>query len=508
MVFSYDLIFAQVEIPDSPIDLEADVVSSTQIDLSWSKYDDTDISITGYKIETRINTDSDYSVVVEDTGSVDTKYSHTSLTPNTVYAYKVSAINSAGVSESSSTVTEKTPGNDSSGSDTDIEYTDIPTDVAVRVTSSTSVELTWDPPTHTYGQTIQSYTVKEELASDVYEDVATASGSDTKYTISNLSADKTYVFVIVANYELGSSDISKEVRATLNSSDTDDNTDNDDTDNNNTSEPDDVPDRPDDLEADVVSSTQIDLSWKAPDDDDNNNAGVNGYKIEVQKEGDSYETVVEDTKSTSTTYSHTDLDADTNYTYKVYSINSKGESTRAESASAKTLSSDDDNTSEPDDVPDRPDDLEADVVSSTQIDLSWKAPDDDDNNNAGVNGYKIEVQKEGDSYETVVEDTKSTSTTYSHTDLDADTNYTYKVYSINSKGESTRAESASAKTLSSDDDENNNTSQQNSSTSDNTSQQNSSTSDNTSQQNSSTSDNTSQQNSSTSDNTSQQNSST
>ena len=154
--------------------------------------------------------------------------------------------------------------------------------------------------------------------------------------------------------------------------------------------------------------------------------------------------------------------------------------------------------------------MEADVTSSTKIDLSWDAPDEDRNdNNAAVTGYKIEAKKVTDSrYDTVVEDTKSTSTKYSHTDLDEDTSYIYRIYAINSEGESDPSSEIQAKTLSSDDDENIHTSQQNSSTSDNVSQQNSSTSDNVSQQNSSTSDNVSQQNSSTSDNVSQQNSST
>ena len=159
------------------------------------------------------------------------------------------------------------------------------------------------------------------------------------------------------------------------------------------------------------------------------------------------------------------------------------------------------------DVPDPPVGLEAKAVSSTKIDLSWNAPDDDkSDNNAAVTGYKIETKKIPDSrYDVIVEDTKSKSTKYSHTGLDEDANYVYRVSAINSEGESDESSEAVAKTLSSDDD---NTSQQDtSSTSDNTSQQDtSSTSDNTSQQDtSSTSDNTSQQDtSSTSDNTSQQ----
>jgi len=38
-------------VPASPIDLKANVVSSTQIDLSWSIYDDNDSSITGLRLK-------------------------------------------------------------------------------------------------------------------------------------------------------------------------------------------------------------------------------------------------------------------------------------------------------------------------------------------------------------------------------------------------------------------------------------------------------------------------
>ena len=450
VTFSPSLVFAE---PNPPIDLKANVISSAQIDLSWSIPDENNSSITGFKIEARVNTDPNYSVIMENTSNTDLEYSHTGLTPDTVYAYRVFTLDLDEVSEPSSSVTVKTSGTNSDNSDKNTEDSDVPSNVTLKVISPTSIELKWDPPTQTFGQTIQNYTIKQELVSGVYEDVVNVSSSDTEHMLSNLNSDKKYVFVVVANYALGSSDVSKEVKITLNSSSgTDD-------DESDTLTPDDVPDRPTDLEADVTSSTKIDLSWDAPDEDRNdNNAAVTGYKIEAKKVTDSrYDTVVEDTKSTSTKYSHTDLDEDTSYIYRIYAINSEGESDPSSEIQAKTLSSDDDesDTLTPDDVPDRPTDLEADVTSSTKIDLSWDAPDEDRNdNNAAVTGYKIEAKKVTDSrYDTVVEDTKSTSTKYSHTDLDEDTSYIYRIYAINSEGESDPSSEIQAKTLSSDDDE-------------------------------------------------------
>ena len=120
---SFVSVYAE-DIPENPSDLKANVVSSTQIDLSWTAPDDD--SVIGYKIEYRMNTDANYSTVIENTGNTDTVYSNTGLSPDSVYAYRVYAINSSGNSESSSSVTTKTPSiNNNSNTDesiSDISY--------------------------------------------------------------------------------------------------------------------------------------------------------------------------------------------------------------------------------------------------------------------------------------------------------------------------------------------------------------------------------------------------
>lgn len=222
---------------ESPTDLQANVISSTHVDLSWNAQDN-DSSIIGYKIEHRVNTNTDYNVVVENPDSIDTVYSDTDLSPDTIYAYRVYAINSAGYSEPSSSVTVKT-NSDTNQSTTNEPLSDVPTNVVAKAISATSIELSWNPPTQTYGQTIQGYIIKQEIASDVYDEIASAASSSTSQLISNLESDTTYTFVVVANYALGSSDISQEYTVTLNSS----------ADNNNSSTtPDDVPDRPTNLD--------------------------------------------------------------------------------------------------------------------------------------------------------------------------------------------------------------------------------------------------------------------
>ena len=466
-----------VDIPNNPTNLIADVISSTQIDLSWSAPDN-DSSITGYKIEHRTNTDPNYSVTVENTGSTDTTYSHTNLTPDTVYAYRVSAINSVGTSEPSSSTTVKTSDSSTSSineSNISLEDIDIPSNLVAKTMSSTSVELRWNPPTQTYGQTIQDYTIKQEIVSDVYDEIA--STSSTKYTLSDLEPGQTYTFVVVANYALGSSDVSDDVTVTLTSLDEEDSTtksqDNKNNDSQNNTDdnsiiPDDTPDSPTELRVKPISSTQIDLSWSAPNNDNTNNDSITGYKIEVRTiSNTTYSTVIDNTESTDTAYSHTGLIPETTYIYRVSAINAAGISEPSSENLANTLPSDPEDANVQNDsnaqndpnfdesnvesssvVPSPPTDLTATAISQSRIDLSWSAPVD--NGASTLLGYKIESKTNNESdYSVLVTNTGTVTTAYSHTGLTAGMTYQYRIFAINSSGQSDPSDITEATIISS-----------------------------------------------------------
>lgn len=99
-----------------PIGLAASVVSSSQINLSWTTPSNNGGSaITGYKIDRSINGGSSWGTLVSNTGSTTTTYSNTALVSNTAYAYRVSAINSVGTSAVSNTASGTTLTVSSSG---------------------------------------------------------------------------------------------------------------------------------------------------------------------------------------------------------------------------------------------------------------------------------------------------------------------------------------------------------------------------------------------------------
>lgn len=88
--------------PPPPTGLMATATSSSQINLRWNAPTNNGGSqITGYKIERSTDNGATWSVLIANTGSTGTAYSDTGLGPNTVYAYRISAINSNGTSPSS-----------------------------------------------------------------------------------------------------------------------------------------------------------------------------------------------------------------------------------------------------------------------------------------------------------------------------------------------------------------------------------------------------------------------
>ncbi|MDE1829115.1 MAG: fibronectin type III domain-containing protein [Thaumarchaeota archaeon] len=95
--------------PPPPTGLVASTVSSSQINLNWTAPADNGGSIiTGYKMERSLDNGTSWNTIVTNTGTATTAYSDTGLSSNTTYTYRVSAINSAGISSPSNTASATT----------------------------------------------------------------------------------------------------------------------------------------------------------------------------------------------------------------------------------------------------------------------------------------------------------------------------------------------------------------------------------------------------------------
>jgi len=392
--------------PDPPTNLAATAVSPTQVNLFWSApANDGGASITGYKIEYKIGSNS-YSILVANTASTATSYFHSGLTAGQQYTYKVSAINSAGTGAASGE-SSATPTSSSTGT-----YPGAPSGLVAYAVSPTQVNLHWSAPSSNGGHPISGYKIEFRIGSGSYSTLISNTGStSTTYNHQGLTTNQVYFYRVYAITSFGTSQsYSNEAYAQPQSSSTLT-----------------APGTPTGVTATAVSPTQITLSWSAPSN--TGGAPISGYKIESKSGSGSYSTLISNTGSTSTVYSHTGLATGTTYTYKVSAINSAGTGAASGEASATPQSSSSAG------VPSQPLSLTATAASSTQVNLSWSAPSS--NGGYPISGYKIEFRIGSGSYSTLISNTGSTSTAYSHTGLSSGQTYVYRVSAINSVGAGT-----------------------------------------------------------------------
>ena len=515
-VLSFESQVAYAAIPDRPTNLQAIPVSPTKVDLFWNTPENNGGSpITGYKIEVRTGSGS-YVTLNANTGNTGTTYSHTGLTTNTSYIYRVFAITSQGISiESAEAIATPT----SSSQPLENIVPNAPTSLAASDISSTSIKLTWVKPATNNGPPVTSYKIEFKKDSGSYTTLVENTGNTiTTYTHTGLTTNSQYTYKISAKNSIGFSPTSNEASATPKS----------------TSSPPTEnipPNSPRSLTAEPAGPTQIFLSWKEPSP--NNGPAITGYKIEYKTTTTEYAVLT--TIGNTTSYTHTGLTTGSQYSYRAYAINSAGTSVVSNVATSKpshtlvptNLIADDisptsilltwtapsqtfggsisgyiiskrfaadvydpvgettgqqtsytvtglqtgqaytfvvkarynigtssDNSSPASatptasstppskfTVPNSPTGLVATASSPIQIDLVWNAPTND--GGSPITGYKIDVKTGTGGYVTLKDNTGSTSRTYSHPDRITGTTYTYKVYAINSVGTSSPSNEAS-----------------------------------------------------------------
>jgi titin len=307
-------------LPSVPKNLKASPVSSTSIMISWNEPEQLENvpAVSGYKIEHKVS-GGDYVVITENTASTARSFIHEGLDPDERYSYRVYSVNSEGTSVPTSSVSAKPEGST------------VPTAVTAKAISPSQIRVSWLPPSETYGQSVKGYEIKKVLDTGVYDELGSTNGQTRSFVVSNLKTDTTYTFAVSANMLSGSTNESDSASATPR----------EDSVYTSDEEPTQIiltgtiSTPPIKLTASVGSSTQVNLAWSPPGDD--GNTPITGYKIEVKKDSDTYETLVADSKSTTRSYSHTDLDTKSKYTYRISAINSAGISEPSNDVSATPM---------------------------------------------------------------------------------------------------------------------------------------------------------------------------
>ncbi len=290
--------------PGAPTGLAASATSATQINLSWNAPSNGGSAITGYKIEYKTGSGS-YSVLVANTASASTTYSHTGLTTGATYTYKISAINSIGTGNVSSEVSA-TPTNTSQPSAATAPGSP---SLSATAVSATQINLSWNAPSNG-GSAITGYKIEVKKGTGSFEILVTNTASaSTIYSHTGLTAGTVYYYRVSAINSIGtgtSSDASATPKETTTPT----------------------------LTAIATSPTQISLSWSAPSQ--TYQQRINGYKIEEKIGGISFKTIAENTGSNP--YLINGLITGKPHTYVVSAIFGLGASPRSNEASATPLS--------------------------------------------------------------------------------------------------------------------------------------------------------------------------
>ncbi len=390
--------------PDAPQNLRAAADGPTAITIAWEAPGDNGAAISGYRIRMRRISESSWTTIRNNTGSTATIFQHTNLQPVTTYRYQVAAINSEGAG----------PWSADAGATTPAGVPAPPTGLVARAMGTSQIDLSWRAPANTGGAPILGYRV--EASSDGGANwrilARHTRSTGTTYSHRNLQPASTHHYRVSAINQAGLGRASTVARATTEAA---------------------VPDAPRNLRAVADGTSEIDLSWRAPSTD--GGARITGYRIEVSDDGSAtWQTLVANTLSTGTDYSHTGLSPASTRHYRVSAINRVGAGGASNVASATTDAT----------VPDAPTGLTAIATAPTRIDLTWAAPAYD--GGAAVTGYRIEASETGAAWTDLVRNTASTSTAYSHRGLQPGTRRFYRVSAINRAGTGEPSAVASAAT--------------------------------------------------------------
>lgn len=185
--------------------------------------------------------------------------------------------------------------------------------------------------------------------------------------------------------------------------------------------------------------SSLTVSWREPSQ--TGGSAISAYDLrhirsDAPSKADSNWTVVRDvwTGSGTLSYELTGLQGGIQYDIQVRAVNATGDGPWSATVAQTARGT----------VPGAPTSLAATAVGQTQIDLSWSAPQNI--GGVAITGYRIEVSPDGSNWSDLVADSRSTTTSYSHTGLTASSTRHYRVSAINSEGTGPASNVANATT--------------------------------------------------------------
>jgi titin len=337
-----------VHAPAAPHKLAAKAHGIT-ISLSWPRvsFDGNDPALT-YVLET--STDEETWETLE-AATTALSYVHTGLDLSTTYYYRLSARNSIGLSEPSSTATATTWES--------LSAPDAPKNLT-GIAAGTTINLSWEAPESDGGVTISGYRVESSTDGETWTELA-SSVTGTAYAHTGLTLGTTYHYQVSARNSEGLGTPSDATSVTALETVV-------------------APGKPRNVTAASTGRHTVVLSWDLPASD--GGASVTGYKIERRSFSESWSDVEADTGSLVTSYDDSGLDAGTAYFYRVSAIN-VADTVGAASPRAKVRT-------DPSSVPSAPLNVQAEGGTEEPRVAVWWDPPADDGGSTSFKGYRVE----------------------------------------------------------------------------------------------------------------------
>jgi len=291
------------DLPGRPRSLAAVARGAERIDLTWQvPKSDGGAPITGYQIE--VSADGTIWRILAANAVPEEHYSHTDLTPNTTYYYRLSAINKIGVGGPSNVAHARTeaalPGRVRS--------------LQASAKSHEEIVLTWLSPASDGGTPILGYRLEYSVdAGATWSVIRSNTGSQqTLYAHDGLKPATLYAYRVTALNRIGAGEPSDIAEAKTHAI---------------------APSAPRDLIAKAVSSSQITLKWTEPKSD--GGAPVTSYLIESSADEQEW-TRLTDMDDAGTEYQHMDVAPGHTWYYRAFAINDVGMGPASNVASATT----------------------------------------------------------------------------------------------------------------------------------------------------------------------------
>ena len=189
----------EVGVPSKPRNLDATADGRTRIDLDWdTPSDDGGARIIGYRIDVSTTGGALWTVLIPNSGSISTAYTHIDLPPGSRRTYRVAAINSQGLGRFSNTATASTRAT----------VPDAPTNLTATASGQAQINLSWRAPLMDGGARLTGYRVEWSATGGTPWNVLTSRHTSTTYVHRSLSPATTRHYRVSAVNSVGTGEAS------------------------------------------------------------------------------------------------------------------------------------------------------------------------------------------------------------------------------------------------------------------------------------------------------------